>query len=133
MADGAVTRVAVAWAAAASALATTGCVADEGRPPIARVVLSPEAIPENDGFQTAVTLDATSSADPVDDPDGSDRLTYAWTITGDELRFEPGSDADDPSPVVRFRGDRPATITLTVTDAGGLEASATVNLQLTVR
>lgn len=132
MADGAVMRVAATWVALAGALATPGCVADEGRPPIARVVLAPEAIPENDGFQTAVTLDATSSADPVDDPDGSDRLTYVWAIAGDEFRFDAG-DAADPTPVVRFRGDRPATITLTVTDRDGLEASATVNLQLTVR
>jgi hypothetical protein len=109
-----------------------GCTADEGRPPLARIVMTPDTILENDGFQTAVTLDGTTSADPIDDPAGTGRLTYAWTIEGDEVRFEEGR-ATSPKPVIRLRGDRPATISLTVTDADGLEATVVAHMRLSVR
>jgi hypothetical protein len=118
--------------AALAALVAGACSAEDGHPPLARIELTPGAILENDGFQTEVTLDATTSADPIDDPAGTAPLTYAWTITGDEVRFERGR-ATSPAPVVRFRGDRPATIELTVTDADGATASAVAHLQLTVR
>jgi hypothetical protein len=118
--------------AAVLAVGTGACTVEEGRPPLARIELVPEAIPENDGFQTPVVLDGTASADPIDDPDGSARLDYAWAIDGDEYRFDAG-DAGSDMPTLSFRGDRPATIVLTVTDADGLDASATVNLQLSVR
>lgn len=113
-------------------LALAACTAGDGHPPLARIELSPEAILENDGFQTEVTLDATTSADPIDDPAGADALTYVWTIAGDEYRFERGR-ATSAAPVVRFRGDRPALIELTVTDADGATATAHAHLQLTVR
>lgn len=119
--------------AAAGLLAAAGCAEVEGRPPLARIDLVPAAIPENDNFQTAVTLDGSRSADPVDDPGTTTRLSYRWTIEGDEARFAAGSDASDVAPVVTFRGQRPATIVLTVTDRDGLDASATAYLQLTVR
>ena len=108
-----------------------GCAFDDGFPPVARATASPAAIPENDGFQTAVTLDAGASADPVDDPDGALGLDYRWQVRGDEHRFE-SSDETSVAPVVRFRGDRPPTIRLTVTDADGLESSMSFQLQLTV-
>lgn len=115
-------------------LVLPGCLpADEGRPPLARIDIVPAAIPENDGFDTAVTLDGRASADPIDDPDGSERLDYRWEILGDEVRFEAGSDESDAAPVVRFRGDRPATVRLTVTDSDGLDATTTAYVQLTVR
>jgi hypothetical protein len=113
-------------------LALAACSADGGHPPLARIVLAPEAILENDGFQTEVTLDGTTSADPIDDPEGAAPLAYRWEILDDEARFERGR-ATSPMPVVRFRGDRPATIALTVTDADGAETSAIAHLRLTVR
>ena len=113
-------------------LTVAACAAEDGHPPIARIELMPEAIVENDGFQTEVTLDATTSADPIDDPDGATALTFAWDVAGDEVRYERGRDTS-AMPVVRFRGDRPAAITLTVTDADGATASAVAHLQLTVR
>jgi len=110
---------------------TAACTADEGYPPLARIDLSPDAIVENDGFQTAVTLDGTASADPIDHPGGT-TLDYAWQILDDEFRFE-GSRDTSPMATVRFRGDRPATIVLTVTDDDGRTASAVAHLRLTVR
>ena len=109
-----------------------GCTLDEGRPPLARIDITPPAILENDGFQTAVTLDGTASADPLDDPEGNDQLDFLWEILDDEYRFE-GSRATSPAPMVRLRGDRPATVVLTVTDNDGLEATAVAHVQLTVR
>ncbi len=114
------------------ATAVVACAPVDGRPPLARIELSPEAIPENDGFQTAVVLDGTTSADPLDDPDGSTSLEFLWEIAGDEHRFDTG-DADSGMPTLSFRGDRPATIILTVTDVDGLQATATAHLQLSVR
>ncbi len=109
-----------------------GCHADEGRPPLARIVLSPDAIVENDGFQTAVTLDATASADPIDDPAGAATLTYAWTVENDEVRLDQGR-LTSAMPVIRLRGDRPATISLTVTDHDGLSGTSVAHMRLTVR
>ena len=113
-------------------MACMGCTAADGRPPVARIELVPDQIGEDDGFQTEVTLDGRASADPVDHPEGAD-LAYAWQIVDDEARFEPGSHADDAAPVVRLRGDRPATIILTVTDEDGLSSSTTAHLRLTTR
>jgi len=113
-------------------LSLTACALDDGRPPLARIAISPPSIVENDGYQTAVTLDGTASADPLDDPGGQVPLTYAWQIIDDEFRFE-GSRATSPTPMIRLRGDRPATVILTVTDRDGLEATATEHVQLTVR
>jgi hypothetical protein len=111
----------------------SGCASeDAGRPPLARIDITPMAIPEHDNFETAVTLDGTRSADPVDDPDGSRPLDFFWEISGDDARYESGSHDDDVTPALRFRGERPATVTLTVTDADGLSASATTYVQLTV-
>jgi hypothetical protein len=118
-------------AALTVACLAAGCTFEDGHPPVPRASATPRAIPENDGFQTAVTLDATRSADPLDDPEGVRPLRYMWHISSDEFRFESG-DETDPTPVVRFRGARPATIELTVTDADGLDATARFELQLTV-
>ncbi len=116
----------------AVALAPAACTFDDGHPPVARANATPRAIPENDGFQTAVTLDGTASADPVDDPGMAVPLSYHWSIQGDEFRFDSG-DEHAASPVVRFLGDRPATIELTVTDADGLRGTAQLHMQLSVR
>jgi hypothetical protein len=113
-------------------LAIAGCALEDARPPLARIDISPQAIIENDGFQTLVTLDGTSSADPLDDPAGEAPLTYMWQVLDDESRFE-DSRPTSPAPTIRLRGDRPATIVLTVTDRDGLEAVATGHVQLTVR
>lgn len=106
------------------------CTVEGGRPPVARIALVPDQLVENDGFQTLVTLDGRASADPIDHPDGV-RLGFAWRIEGDEVRFEPGDRADEPAPKVRLRGDRPATIILTVTDDDGASAETTAQLRLT--
>ena len=121
--------VGVALAVAAGLAA---CAGADGRPPVARIELDPDQIGENDGFQTAVTLDGAASADPVDHPDGA-MLEYAWQILDDEFRLEPGSRTYHEAPVVRLRGDRPATIILTVTDEDGLTSTTTAHLRLTTR
>jgi hypothetical protein len=107
------------------------CTTPEGRPPIARISLSPEAILSDDQYQTPVTLDGTRSRD-VDDPDGTAPLEYRWVIEGDAFRFESGGETS-AMPVVRFQGERPATIELTVVDRDGLDAFAVAHVQLTVR
>ena len=116
----------------ALALMIAACTAEGGHPPLARIVLTPEAILAHDDFQTEVTLDATTSGDPLDDPEGTAPLTYGWELLDDEARYERGRPTS-PAPVVRFRGDRPATIILTVTDGDGQSSTATAHLRLTVR
>lgn len=114
-------------------LLASGCDTPIGHPPIARIDLSPAEIAAHDEFQTLVTLDGAKSADPIDDPNATQKLTYQWTITDAEVRFESGSRDTQKSPMVRFRGERPATITLTVTDEDGNESSTTKYLELTVK
>lgn len=114
-------------------LLLAACDAPIGHPPIARIDLTPAAIPAHDEFQTAVMLDGKKSADPIDDPNATEKLTYQWTIVDAEVRFEAGSRDTSEQPMVRFRGERPATITLTVTDPDGNESSSTKYLELTVK
>ena len=103
----------------------------EGHPPVARISATPPGVLENDGFQTVVTLDASASSDPIDDPEGNTTLDYAWELLGDEVMIDEG-DLTDPTLVVRFRGDRPPTVKLTVTDADGIDNTASLQIQLTV-
>jgi hypothetical protein len=110
-----------------------GCDAPIGHPPIARIDLSPSAIPAHDEFQTVVTLDGIRSADPIDDPEKARPLTYQWEIVDAEHRFESGSRETSKQPSLRFRGERPPTIKLTVTDEDGNESTTTKALELTVR
>src|SRR5688572_5131729 len=109
--------------AALALVVLAACTGGDGHPPVARASADPESIPENDEFQTLVTLDGTASADPLDDPSGADELEYQWEIWGDEHELD-GGDLTSAMPVVRFRGDRPATIELTVTDGEGLTGRA---------
>lgn len=109
------------------------CDAPVGHPPIARIELAPSAIPAHDEFQTAVVLDGSTSADPIDDPSGAEKLDYQWTIVDAEVRFDTGSRDTEKMPTVRFRGERAATVTLTVTDPDGNESSSTKYLELTVK
>jgi hypothetical protein len=118
--------------AAVGLVVGTGCTTPDGRPPIARISLVPDAILENDNFQTTVTLDASRSGDSVDDPGGTQPLSYAWTIIGDDYRLETGNEGSAAA-VLRFRGARPPTIELVVTDVDGLDALAVARLRLTVR
>ncbi len=130
-----VSQAAVATGLRASALilwlVAAGCAADDGHPPVARASATPESIPEGDEFQTAVILDGSASADPIDDPEGLLDLEYHWEIWGDEHRFDQGT-ADSQAPVVRFRGNRPATVELTVTDADGQSHRVTFQMVLTL-
>jgi hypothetical protein len=112
-------------------LVVAGCALDDGRPPLARISISPTSIVENDGFMTLVTLDGTESADPLDDPEGRAPLSYTWEILDDEVRFR-DSRATSPRATILLRGDRPATIVLTVADRDGLEAVAVDHVRLTV-
>jgi hypothetical protein len=104
----------------------------DGYPPVARIGAAPRAIPEADAFHTPVVLDASASADPIDDPEGTHRLSFRWTIIGDEYRIQDGT-LNDAKLTVTLVGDRPATVQLTVTDEDGLSSTAQEQLQLTVR
>ncbi len=110
-----------------------GCDTPIGHPPIARIELTPSAIPAHDEFQTDVTLDGTRSADPIDDPTGAHPLTYQWEIVDAESRWGTGSRDTSEMAVARFRGERPPTISLTVTDLDGNTSTTTKALDLTVK
>jgi hypothetical protein len=112
-------------------VAVTACAVPDGHPPVARISATPPGVLENDGFQTVVTLDASASSDPIDDPEGTSSLDYAWEILGDEVMIDEG-DLTDPTLVVRFRGDRPPTVKLTVTDEDGIDNTASLQILLTV-
>ncbi len=126
--------IVAAFALAGCALAAgtlAACAAPDGYPPVARIAFQPGAIPENDGFQTTVTLDAAMSADPIDDPEGAHALSYRWEIVGDEYRVQEGS-LGSAAITLTLLGERPATILLTVTDRDGQSSTAREQLQLTL-
>jgi hypothetical protein len=104
-----------------AALALGSCHDEAGRAPVARFDITPPYVPLYDGYTTVVTLDGTRSKDEVDDPAGALPLGFHW-------------DLDDPAPQVvqggfeqaqvqvKLQGDRPTTVTLTVSDQSGRTA-----------
>jgi hypothetical protein len=121
----------MAWVACG--FAAMGCSGGEdGHPPVARIAITPRAIPEGDGFASDVVLDAAESADPLDDPEGAGPLGYRWQIDDDEARYQSGG-GDDAVVTVRFEGRRPARIALTVRDGEGLSSTTVERMELTVR
>ena len=113
-------------------LVLAACGVEPGHAPVARISAAPRAILENDGFRTDVVLDGSGSEDPVDDPDNTEPLEYLWTVENDEFRVEDGS-LTSPRVTLRFLGERPATVRLTVTDPDGKSAIARTQMQLTIR
>ena len=113
-------------------LTLVACAADPGHAPVARISATPRAVLENDGFQTQVVLDGSTSGDPVDDPEGATPLDYQWAIENDEFRVVSGA-LDTQQVTLSFFGGRPATVRLTVTDGDGRTSMARLQLQLTVR
>jgi hypothetical protein len=101
-------------------VAAAGCQQELGRPPVPRFTIDPEWVPQGDGHETLVALDASGSADELDDPGVS--LEVAWTFDDGDVRFEEGGSHDEVV-VLSSSGARPVTITLTVTDPDGLSAS----------
>jgi len=115
----------------AVAMLGSGCAFEDGHPPQPRIGLAPDSVLENDGFQTLISLDATGSSDPIDDPNAVRPLKFRWHISNDEFRFESG-DETSTNPTLKFRGDRPATIELTATDEDGFSGTTSVQLRLVV-
>ena len=122
-------------AAAALCLLLLSCQVDTTRGPIAVASLTPATVPEGDLFSTPVLLDARASTDPDDAS-----MTYSWRLREPEQHLI--DDLDTPPPgcsdhlrapcvVVRFRGERPVPVELTVTTENGSDTS-TVMLGLTV-
>ena len=97
------------------------------RPPVARIATVPTAILVHDNFQTEVMIDGSKSA-VLDDPDAA--LTYAWQLLDDEARTD-GSLRGEML-TVKFRGDTPPRIVLTVTSPDGQVGSVTHRLPLTL-
>lgn len=99
------------------------------RPPVPRFTVDPEFIPEGDAHETPVTLDATESADDLEDP--SVPLDFAWRVDDPSRRVVDGG-LDEPIVVLTFSGEHVVTVTLTVTDPDGLSASVSDRVGLTV-
>ena len=92
----------------------------------------PTYIPQNDGFQTAIALDGTNSADEVDDPSASRPLTYSWTVGGD-YKIQDG-DLGSAKVTILLKGDRPVPVTLSVTDGDDhLTAKSTAMIGITLQ
>lgn len=114
------------WAGLAGAslgLGALGCEAELSHPPVARLSLTPGYVREGDAFVTVVELSGKTSADPFDDPTGKFPLEFKWTLP-DGARIESGK-VTGAELKIRLAGDRPVDMTLEVTDADGLTASAT--------
>ena len=103
---------------------------EQNRPPVAEAN-GPYNVPEGG----SVTLDGTGSSDP----DSGDTLTYAWNLDGDSIYGEAGADAargDETGATPTFSAaglDGPSSITvsLRVTDQGGLSSTDTATVNIT--
>lgn len=107
-----------------------GCQQELGRPPVPRFTLDPEWIEQGDDFRTPVVLDATASADELDDPRAP--LDVTWSFDDERVRFADGDDEHGATVTVTAAGERPLTIVLTVTDPDGLASSLSHRLGITV-
>jgi hypothetical protein len=116
-------RKALLWWGLSLGLGALGCEADFSHPPVARLQLSPDYVREGDAFITTVMLSGKTSADPFDDPQGRVKLGFRWTLP-EGARIESGT-VTGPELTIRLAGDRPAAVTLEVTDGDGVTASAT--------
>jgi hypothetical protein len=110
-------------------LLSAGCQQDLGRPPVPRFTIAPEYVPEGDDHQTRVVLDATGSADELDDPTAP--IDLSWRFDDPDLRIVDGGDRD-ATIVVTIGGARPVTIVLTVTDPEGLSSTLSRRLGITL-
>lgn len=111
-------------------LLPAGCTPDDNRPPVARLSVSPRYVTA--GQETVLTLDGRRSCDEIDYPESCDKtaegsgplstcpggLAYTWAM---DVPFTPegGASLTAPKLDVRVTLDRPATVTLTVTDCDG--------------
>ena len=91
--------------------------------PVASVTASPTSVPEGDGNQTVVTLDAAGSSDADGDP-----LSFSWTVPSG--RFVNGTGASDETIQVTFPGTAPYTVTLVVSDGQGGNDSVDITIGL---
>ncbi|MBI2895035.1 MAG: hypothetical protein HYY06_15880 [Deltaproteobacteria bacterium] len=105
------------------------CQQELGRPPVPRFEIEPAYVPLDDDFRTEVTLDASASADELDDP--ASPLGYAWAFDDDRIRVVRGDPAD-PTIAITAPGDRPVTIALTVEDTDGQRSTLEQRLGVSV-
>jgi hypothetical protein len=108
-----------------------GCTEQTGHPPVARVVVTPAYIAQNDGFATPIALDGSTSADEIDDPQASLPLRFHWSMS-EGFRISDGG-VDQPKMTVLLGGTRPVVVTLEVTDGDDhLTASTTATIGITI-
>ena len=98
---------------------------------MARIDIAPAYIPIHDGYTTVVTLDGSRSKDEIDDPTGALPLGYHWDLDDRALQVVEGS-LDAAQVSVKLQGDRPTTVTLTVSDATGRHGFRTGYVGVTV-
>jgi hypothetical protein len=108
------------------------CSEPSGRPPIARIDLSPAYVLAADNYRTPVTLDGSRSSDEVDDPTATRPLHFGWRL---DPSFRVASGAiDSASLTVLVPGDRPRSLTLVVADSDdALTTSATAVIGVTTQ
>lgn len=110
--------------ASAQAQVTIGVDAPPNEAPTAVVTASPTSVPQGDGNQTVVTIDASGSSDP----DG-DTLSFSWMVPSGT--FVGGTSATDETIQVTFPGAAPYTVTVTVDDGNGGTDQASITISLT--
>jgi hypothetical protein len=112
------------------AFTAAACGSGGGHPPTARLTVAPAYVPFGDAYSTDVTLDASASADAIDDPAGVQPLSFSWTVEDGMATITPNPRA--PRVTVRVAGTHPVAVHIEVTDVSGEHgaASAVIGVSL---
>lgn len=116
------------------------CSKTKGRPPVARIQVTPRYIPT--GVETQVTLDAHRSCDELDAPETCDKtsdgpgppggcpggVTFSWEL---DVPFLALGDLNAPKVDVLVTPDRPISVIVTVTDCDDNSTSARTTIGIT--
>ena len=116
------------------------CGSAHSHPPTARIAADPLYVALDDAYRTPISLDASGSRDPIDDPANEKPLRYLWWLEGS---LEGSLDVDDPqaqfapSPtaaqvILHLPGTHPIAVHLTVADYDDDKTTTTTIIGVTV-
>ena len=110
------------------------CGSAHSHPPTARIAADPLYVALDDAYRTPISLDASGSRDPIDDPTADKPLRYLWSLDGDvdnpQAQFAPSPTAAQVT--LHLPGTHPIAVHLTVADYDDDKTTTTTIIGVTV-